>query len=310
MKLILRRNFHTSQVLTDCEHLQFWQSCSTTPMSSGCGAGYLFRDLWLPDLAYHNRRVRSEPVYTSRFLRAPRAPYYSSPISHGRDDNSSRLVRAHAAGLQAARTKRGGNGSLRVEYLFWRQQQGGYFNPASAEQPLLHTWSLRIEEQFYILFPILIWFVLRYLAPHRLFHYDFDSLFCIISAGLGRCFRKAGGHILSATDASVGAIRRFAFIDCKAAVSTFTRRAQCAVTYRDCPANRPNLALSTIHRVSRSRRLAASARGYLNNLVGTKRPSITGVIADACAVYWPSIILLLFVALSCFGVCRLYVRAT
>src|SRR5262249_23501486 len=112
--------------------------------------------------------------------------------------------------------------------------------------------------------------------------------------------------ILSATDASVGAIRRFAFIDCKAAVSTFTRRAQCAVTYRDCPANRPNLALSTIHRVSRSRRLAASARGYLNNLVGTKRPSITGVIADACAVYWPSIILLLFVALSFVGGCRSY----
>jgi peptidoglycan/LPS O-acetylase OafA/YrhL len=53
--------------------------------------------------------------------------------------------------------------------FFWRQQQGGYFDPASTEQPLLHTWSLGIEEQFYILFPLLIWFVLRYLAPHRLF---------------------------------------------------------------------------------------------------------------------------------------------
>jgi peptidoglycan/LPS O-acetylase OafA/YrhL len=51
--------------------------------------------------------------------------------------------------------------------FFWRQQ--GYFEPSSAEQPLLHTWSLGIEEQFYILFPVLIWFVQRYLAPNRLF---------------------------------------------------------------------------------------------------------------------------------------------
>src|SRR5262249_40131221 len=124
-------------------------------------------------------------------------------------------------------------------------------------------------------------------APSPLY-YNFDSLFCIISAGLGRCFRKAGGHILSAADASMGAIRRFAFIDREAAASTASRRAQCAVTYRDCPANRPNLALSTIYRVSRSRRLAASARGRLNNLVGTKRASITRVIVDAYAVCWPS----------------------
>jgi peptidoglycan/LPS O-acetylase OafA/YrhL len=51
--------------------------------------------------------------------------------------------------------------------FFWRQQS--YFEAASAEQPLLHTWSLGIEEQFYILFPLLIWLVRRHLAPHRLF---------------------------------------------------------------------------------------------------------------------------------------------
>jgi peptidoglycan/LPS O-acetylase OafA/YrhL len=50
--------------------------------------------------------------------------------------------------------------------FFWRQQ--GYFEPTSAEQPLLHTWSLGIEEQFYILFPVLIWLVQRY-APNRRF---------------------------------------------------------------------------------------------------------------------------------------------
>ncbi len=36
--------------------------------------------------------------------------------------------------------------------LFWRET--GYFAPAAEEQPLLHTWSLSVEEQFYVLFPL------------------------------------------------------------------------------------------------------------------------------------------------------------
>ncbi len=42
--------------------------------------------------------------------------------------------------------------------LFWRETD--YFAAASEEKPLLHTWSLAVEEQFYILFPIalfLLW---------------------------------------------------------------------------------------------------------------------------------------------------------
>ena len=42
--------------------------------------------------------------------------------------------------------------------IFWRQS--GYFDTATELKPLLHTWSLAVEEQFYIIFPIallLIW---------------------------------------------------------------------------------------------------------------------------------------------------------
>ena len=35
----------------------------------------------------------------------------------------------------------------------WFWAQTGYFNPASLIQPLLHTWSLSIEEQFYLFMP-------------------------------------------------------------------------------------------------------------------------------------------------------------
>ena len=44
--------------------------------------------------------------------------------------------------------------------LFWRKTD--YFAPAAEENPLLHTWSLAVEEQFYIFFPILLWLLWRY----------------------------------------------------------------------------------------------------------------------------------------------------
>jgi peptidoglycan/LPS O-acetylase OafA/YrhL len=39
--------------------------------------------------------------------------------------------------------------------LFW--SEAGYFDTGSELKPLLHTWSLAVEEQFYILLPLLIW---------------------------------------------------------------------------------------------------------------------------------------------------------
>ena len=38
----------------------------------------------------------------------------------------------------------------------------GYFAPVSAEAPLLHTWSLAVEEQFYVLFPVLLFWIYRW----------------------------------------------------------------------------------------------------------------------------------------------------
>lgn len=38
--------------------------------------------------------------------------------------------------------------------------ESGYFDTASELKPLLHTWSLAVEEQFYLLFPCLLMFVL------------------------------------------------------------------------------------------------------------------------------------------------------
>jgi peptidoglycan/LPS O-acetylase OafA/YrhL len=44
--------------------------------------------------------------------------------------------------------------------LFWRKTD--YFAPAAEENPLLHTWSLAVEEQFYIVFPLLLLMLWRF----------------------------------------------------------------------------------------------------------------------------------------------------
>ena len=40
--------------------------------------------------------------------------------------------------------------------------QAGYFTPEAHEFPLLHTWSLAVEEQFYIVYPLLLWAIFRH----------------------------------------------------------------------------------------------------------------------------------------------------
>lgn len=45
--------------------------------------------------------------------------------------------------------------------------QTGYFGGASGLQPLLHTWSLAVEEQFYVFFPIML-IVVQKFAPRNL----------------------------------------------------------------------------------------------------------------------------------------------
>ena len=45
--------------------------------------------------------------------------------------------------------------------LFWIQS--GYFDSPSLQKPLLHTWSLAVEEQFYIFFPLLLFGISRFL---------------------------------------------------------------------------------------------------------------------------------------------------
>lgn len=54
--------------------------------------------------------------------------------------------------------------------LFWRRGGGTdfYFEPSAHLNPVLHTWSLGVEEQFYLLFPLILWLVWRVGRRHVL----------------------------------------------------------------------------------------------------------------------------------------------
>ena len=54
-------------------------------------------------------------------------------------------------------------------FYFWLKVS--YFAPGAEVTPLIHTWSLAIEEQFYIIFPGMMFFIWRY---------DFKRIFIII----------------------------------------------------------------------------------------------------------------------------------
>jgi len=54
--------------------------------------------------------------------------------------------------------------AIASNFYFWFN--GGYFNGRDQEKAFLHTWSLSVEEQFYLFFPIGLFLLYRFL-PHR-----------------------------------------------------------------------------------------------------------------------------------------------
>jgi len=52
-----------------------------------------------------------------------------------------------------------GGGAFIANILYWNES--GYFDAEASSKPLLHLWSLGVEEQFYIVFPIVLFVVYR-----------------------------------------------------------------------------------------------------------------------------------------------------
>lgn len=56
-----------------------------------------------------------------------------------------------------------GGAGFAANLVLWSEV--GYFDKAAATKPLLHLWSLGIEEQFYLVWPLLLWIGRRWMIP-------------------------------------------------------------------------------------------------------------------------------------------------
>jgi len=89
-------------------------------------------------------------------------------------------------------------------FILWKE--AGYFDTSAETKPLLHLWSLGIEEQFYILWPFLAW--LAWKKKIQPSYYYFDHHLSISHAQhlwLEKSFRS---NILFTTYALLGIIMR------------------------------------------------------------------------------------------------------
>ena len=121
-------------------------------------SGYLITGVLLADLCnnrfnltrfYQRRIARLFPMMITVVL----ATMGAASLIYSPQDYASAGVNSAASLLSVANLK----------YLL----QGSYFAVSPDAQPFLHFWSLSVEEQFYIIFPALLFFLFRF-VPHRL----------------------------------------------------------------------------------------------------------------------------------------------
>jgi len=105
--------------------------------------------------------------------------------------------------------------------LFW--QETGYWGVNNELKPLLHTWSLAVEEQYYILFPPFLMLMWRFSKRWIFFSFIFLALFSLIISQWGAYNSPTANFFLLPTRAwelAIGANIAFFFVYKKKVIRT------------------------------------------------------------------------------------------
>jgi len=98
--------------------------------------------------------------------------------------------------------------------FFWKDDN--YFAIASGLKPLLHTWSLAVEEQFYILFPIFLMIFWRFGKKFIFITIFLLIIFSLATAQVGAIFRPIPNFFLLPTrlwEIAIGALVALLLLD-------------------------------------------------------------------------------------------------
>ena len=83
-------------------------------------------------------------------------------------------------------------------FFFWKKSTI-YNSEESSNIPLLHTWSLSVEEQFYIIFPLFIFFIFKFYRNRILILINFFLIFSLILAVFSSLYFPNGNFYLLPT---------------------------------------------------------------------------------------------------------------
>ena len=97
-------------------------------------------------------------------------------------------------------------------FLFWRES--GYFAPNVDEKPLLHTWSLAVEEQYYLFFPLFVLLMWRFGKRPTFYAIIGISLVSLLIADwASTAHPKANFYLPPGLGALCGVAMRVSFLD-------------------------------------------------------------------------------------------------
>lgn len=124
-------------------------------------SGFVITALLMRERAQHGR-IRFGRFYLRRFKRLAPALALTVTVTV-----IASVFLLSPLGSQQTAAKTGIGAVLWVANLVISGTTGGYFDAPAETNPLLHTWSLSVEEQFYLVFPLLLAFSWRLASRRR-----------------------------------------------------------------------------------------------------------------------------------------------